>query len=688
MRSRLGAFLFVALALATPAQAQQASSDRLTHLDVFNLEYVGDPQLSPDGSTIVYVRRYADVMTDMNYSNLWVIKSDGSGHRRLTTGDFQDNVPRWSPDGTRVAYVSDREGMPQIFVRWMDTGEAAPVTDLTEPPMGVEWSPDGAQIAFAKLVPEAALVIGEMPEAPAGAEWAAPAKYTDDMVFRFDGVGEVPPGNTHLFVVPAEGGTARQVTGGARSYGTAFGGASFGWTPDSRSLVVSANLREDAEMAMRDSEIYEISVSDGSQVQLTDRRGPDGSPIVSPDGRHIAYLGNEERNLGYQLTKLYVMNRDGSGARSISDHLDRTVGSPQWAPDGSGIYAAYTDQGDPKLALFSLNGSHEVVAEELGSGQSAYAGAAGYSLGSDGSIAFLTNGPHRPGDVAVMRRGGGVSVLTEVNADLFAGKELGEVEEIRWESSIDGREIHGWIIKPPGFDPAQKYPLILEIHGGPFAAYGDGFDVEKQMMAADGNVVLYTNPRGSTSYGEDFGNLIHHAYPGDDFYDLDSGVDAVIDRGYIDEDNLFVTGGSGGGVLTAWMVGNTDRFRAALSFYPVINWYSFNLTADIAAMTTRYWFPGNPWDNVEHYESRSLLSVVDNVTTPTLIMTGEEDWRTPMSESEQYYKALKLVGVETVLVRVPGESHGIWGRPSHGISKMTTLKGWFDKYRVPTRPVS
>jgi dipeptidyl aminopeptidase/acylaminoacyl peptidase len=688
MRSRLGVFLFATLAFATPVQAQQASSDRLTHLDVFNLEYVGDPQVSPDGSSIVYVRRFADVMTDMTYSNLWVVNTDGSGHRRLTTGDFQDDTPRWSPDGTRLAYMSDRGGMPQIYLRWIDTGETAPITDLTEPPMGLEWSPDGSQIAFAKLVPEAALVIGEMPEAPAGAEWAAPAKYTDDMVFRFDGVGEIPPGSTHLFVVPAEGGTARQVTEGDRSYGSSFGGASFVWTPDGRSLVISANLREDVELEMRDSEIYEVSVSDGSQVQLTDRRGPDGSPVVSPDGRRIAYVGADDRYQGYQLTKLYVMNRDGSGARSISDHLDRTVGAPQWAPDGNGVYATYTDQGDPKLALFSLSGSHEVVAERLGSGQSAYAGPPGYSLASDGTIAYLTNGPHVPGDVAVMSGGSEARVLTEVNADLFAGKELGEVEEIWWESSKDGRQIHGWIIKPPGFDPAQEYPLILEIHGGPFAAYGDGFDVEKQMMAAEGFVVLYTNPRGSTSYGEEFGNLIHHAYPGDDFYDLNSGVDAVIDRGYIDEDNLFVTGGSGGGVLTAWMVGNTNRFRAALSFYPVINWYSFNLTADIAAMTTRYWFPGNPWDNVEHYESRSLLSVVDNVTTPTLIMTGEEDWRTPMSESEQYYKALKLVGVETVLVRVPGESHGIWGRPSHGISKMTTLKGWFDKYMVPTRPVS
>ncbi|NNF26847.1 MAG: S9 family peptidase, partial [Gemmatimonadetes bacterium] len=262
------------------------------------------------------------------------------------------------------------------------------------------------------------------------------------------------------------------------------------------------------------------------------------------------------------------------------------------------------------------------------------------------------------------------------------------VEEIWWESSKDGRLIQGWILKPPGFDPSRKYPLILEIHGGPFLAYGDGFDIEKQLMAAAGYVVLYSNPRGSTSYGEEFGNLIHHAYPGDDFYDLDSGVDAVIAQGYVDEDNLFVTGGSGGGVLTAWMIGHTDRFNAALPFYPVINWYSFNLTADMAAITNKYWFPGLPWDHVEHYENRSLLSVVKNVKTPTLIMTGEEDWRTPMSESEQYYKALKLLGVDAVIVRVPGEPHLIWSRPSHGISKITTLVGWFGRYRTDLTPAS
>jgi len=686
LRLSLAAAFFATLAAAPALTAQ---TDRFTEMDVFNLEYASDPQISPDGEWVVYVRQFADVMTDQNYSNLWIVRADGTDHRPLTTGSFTDNSPRWSPGGDRIAFMSNRDGaIPQVFMLWVASGQTAAITNLTDPATGLSWSPDGSHLAFTKLVPEAPLVVGEMPAPPAGAEWAAPAKYTDKLAFRFDGVGEVPSGYWHLFVIPAEGGTPRQLTSGDKSYtGGVFGGGSGpAWTPDSRSLVISANLRDDWELEGMDSEIYEVPVGGGEIRALTDRRGPDGSPSVSPDGRQIAYTGFDDRRQGYQLTQLYVMNRDGSGSRLVSGDLDRSVYGVHWAPDG--IYAFYDDEGNTKLARFALDGSHEVVAEDGGSGNMAYGGfGASYTVAGDGTFAYTVSRPHTPGDIGV-GRGGSVELVTAVNADLFAGKTLGSVEELWWESSEDGRRIQGWIVKPPDFDPSQRYPLILEIHGGPFANYGDRWDVEKQLMASNGFVVLYSNPRGSTSYGEEFGNLIHHAYPGDDFYDLNSGVDAVIAQGYVDEENLFVTGGSGGGVLTAWMIGNTDRFKAAVSFYPVINWYSWALTADMAAYGVDYWFPGLPWDNVEHYESRSLLSVVENVKTPTLIMTGEEDWRTPMSESEQYYKALKLLGVEAVLVRVPGESHGIWGRPSHGISKMTTVKGWFDKYREERRPVS
>jgi acylaminoacyl-peptidase len=258
------------------------------------------------------------------------------------------------------------------------------------------------------------------------------------------------------------------------------------------------------------------------------------------------------------------------------------------------------------------------------------------------------------------------------------------VEEIWYESSYDGRRIQGWIVTPPEFSPSRKYPLLLEIHGGPFANYGARFSTEIQLYAAAGYVVLYTNPRGSTSYGEEFGNLIHHAYPGYDYDDLMSGVDAVLERGYIDEENMFVTGGSGGGVLTSWIVGKTSRFKAAVAAKPVINWYSWALTADSYNFFYKYWFPGLPWDEPENYMKRSPLTYVGNVTTPTMLLTGEVDYRTPISESEQFYQALKLRKVDAALVRIPGASHGIASRPSNLIAKVAHILKWFAKYQTST----
>jgi acylaminoacyl-peptidase len=272
-------------------------------------------------------------------------------------------------------------------------------------------------------------------------------------------------------------------------------------------------------------------------------------------------------------------------------------------------------------------------------------------------------------------------VLTTLNDDLLGHKVLGAVKEITWKSSKDQRDIQGWVITPPDFDASKKYPLILEIHGGPFAAYGPNFTTEMQLFAAAGYIVLYANPRGSTSYGETFGNLIHHAYPGDDYDDLMSGVDAVIAQGHVDTDNLFVTGGSGGGVLTAWIVGKTDRFRAAVVAKPVINWASFVLTADANNFFYRYWFGAQPWEQPQEYWRRSPLSLVGNVKTPTMLLTGEADYRTPIGESEQYYQALKLRKIDTVMVRIPEASHGMTARPSNLIAKVDNILAWFARYR-------
>lgn len=680
------AFLSPLVPLLAVATLLPAQPKPLSPADFFALETASDVQVSPDGQWVAYVRGWSDQLTDKQYSNIWLVKSDGSGHRALTSGKTHDGSPRWSPDGKRMVYLSDKDGTGRLYVRWMDTGEATPITGGAIPPSSPEWSADGNHIAFSQFVPKAPLVIGTPLTPPPGAQWAAPPKYTDDLVFRFDGAGDIPKGFTHLFVVRADGGTPRQITSGDFHHSGVFGGG-FAWTPDASELIVAARRRDSSEMELLESELFAVSVKDGTMRRLTDRLGPDNSPAVSPDGKLIAWTGYDERHQGYQNTYLYVMNRDGSGKRVLSAKFDGSVGSPSWSADGRGVYVQYDEKGNTKVGLFSLDGTMRQLVSNLG-GFGAYGGG-NYSVSRGGAIAYTMSTPSIPSNVALVSGTPNATPvsLTQLNADLLANRTLGAVEEIWYESSKDKRKIHGWIVKPPGFDSRRKYPLILEIHGGPFANYGDRFDDEKQMMAAHGFVVLYTNPRGSTSYGEEFGNLIHHAYPGDDFYDLNSGVDAVIAKGYIDEKNLFVTGGSGGGVLTAWMVGNTTRFRAALAFYPVINWESFSLTADMAPMSVKNWFPGFPWEegNRANYDKRSLLSVVKNVKTPTLIMTGEEDYRTPMSESEQYYKALKMRGVDAVLVRVPEEPHGIRKRPSHAASKITTLAGWFDKYKAPVQ---
>jgi dipeptidyl aminopeptidase/acylaminoacyl peptidase len=646
----------------------------LTLKDYFNLESVRGIQISPDGTKVLYVRQFADIMTDKRYSNLWIINFDGTGHRPLTSGLYSDSSPRWSPDGTQIIFISDRDGKPQIYKRWMDTGEIVMLTNLQFAPSRISWSPNGKHIAFSSILPVAPPSIVKHPQAPPGAKWAKPPTIIDKSFYRFDGMGyKMGMGYKHLFVMPSEGGTPRQLSKGNFHHPASLFGSDIQWSPDSEFIVLSANRRDDWEYEIFDTEIYEFSVTKGTIKSLTDRRGPDNIPAISPDGKHIAFTGFDDRYQGFQLTKLSIMDRDGSSPRVLIKDLDRSVNRFTWAGDGKGLYFVYDDHGNTKLAYTSLDGKFKTLAGNLGRGN--------VSVAKNGRFAYVYTRPNVPSDVAVGTiTDNKVRVITAVNEDIFSYKSLGQVEEIWYESSLDKRKIHGWIIKPPGFDPSKKYPLIIKIHGGPFSNYGDRFELEMQFMATSGYVVLYTNPRGSTSYGEEFGNLIHHAYPGDDFYDLNSGVDAIIANGYIDEDNIYVTGGSGGGVLTCWMIGNTDRFRAAVTIYPVINWYSWVLTADISSLGIRYWFPGMPWDHVEHYEKRNLLSVVKNVKTPTMVMCGEEDWRCPISESEQYYQALKQLGVETVLVRFPGESHGISNRPSHHISKIQHVIAWFDKH--------
>lgn len=649
-------------------------SKKLELIDVFNLEYVSDPQISPDGKTIVYVRNYKDVMTDKNLSNLWMINIDGSHNRPLTTGNQNDNSPVWSHDGLKLLYRSNADGKTRIYMRWMNSTDVSILTNTHNSPGQVAWSRDDKHIAFSMFVSTEASSIVKMPKAPQGAQWNKPAIYIDKLNYRGDGQGYLQSGYRQIFTLPISGGTPRQITDSAYNHGNPI------WSKDGQSLYFSANLHKDGEYDPLNNEIYSVSLTNGKIQALTSRHGPDFAPQLSPNGKYIAYLGFDDKYLGYQLNKLYVMNSDGSNSRLISNNFDRNIQNIQWSQDNKGLYFQYTDKGNDKLSYMNLMGKTTHHTQDLGGlSLGRPYNASSYSVAKNGQYAYTLGKTDHPADLSTGKKGKDKR-LTQLNDDLFSHKKLGQVEEIWFKSSFDQKDIQGWIVKPPNFDPNKKYPLILEIHGGPFASYGSVFSAEVQLFASAGYVVLYTNPRGSTSYGQDFGNLIHHNYPSQDYDDLISGVDDVIAKGYVNEQQLYVTGGSGGGVLSAWIVGKTDRFNAAVVAKPVINWTSFVLHADSPAFFSKYWFAKKPWEDPDSYFKRSPLSLVGNVTTPTMLLTGEQDFRTPISESEQYYTALKLQKVESAMVRIPGASHGIAARPSNLIAKVSAILAWFEKH--------
>jgi acylaminoacyl-peptidase len=684
LRAALAACL---LAIGVQPACAAATSAKLTPRQVFDLQWAADPQIAPDGRHVVFVRNGFDVMNDDETRSVWIVGVDGSGLHALTPPDENASSPRYAPDGTRLAYIvghKDDAGnrTSEIRMRWLDGGDSARLASLPHAPQGLKFSPDGKHLAFAMLVDDPpSKPIAKLPDPPKGANWGPDIKVIDRLIYRYDGQGYLPHGRMHLFVMTADGGTPRQITSGdVDDFG---GGSTLDWTPDGRALVFSANRRADAQHHSLNSEVYEVPADGGDVRALTDRDGPDNSPTVSPEGKRIAYLGFDDRRQGYQVTHLYLMNRDGSQPRVVTGAFDRDVENPRWDSGGNGVYFQYDDEGVTHLAYATLDGKVHAITGDVGGldlGRP-YSGGQFSFAPKAGMLAYTLTSAQHPADIAVIAaRGGEPRRLTHLNAGLFASLELGSLEEIRFKSSYDQRAVQGWLLKPPGFDATKKYPLLLEIHGGPFANYGTRWSAEDQLYAAAGYVVLYINPRGSTSYGEEFGNLIHHDYPNHDYEDLMSGVDAAIARGYVDAKRLYVTGGSGGGVLTAWIVGHTDRFSAAVVAKPVINWYSWVLTTDDPASGADYWFGAMPWDDLQGYMRRSPLSYVGNVKTPTMMMTGEVDYRTPSSDAEQFYTALQLRNVPSAMVRVPDASHDISGKPSNMMAKVAYILGWFERY--------
>lgn len=664
------------LLLAASATAVASEQEIFTAEDVFGLEYGDDPRISPDGSRIVYERHSNDVMTDRARVNLWLIDVDGERHRPLVSGTRSATSPRWSADGGRIAYLQETDTGTGIFVRWMDSGLAGLAAELQRSPEELTWSADGRWLAFVMAVPAKSEPLVKPREKPEGAEWSEPVKVIDSVTYRWDGEGFLEPAYKHIFVVPAEGGTPRQLTSGDFDHE-----GPLSWTPDGEKILFAANRGANWEHESGESDLYAVAVADGALTPITTRQGGEAAPAVSPDGRYIAYLADANEMVAYNRTVLRVMAADGSGDRALTDDLDRSVANIGWSGNGR-IFFQYDDRGVRKVARTNLDGELSEVTANLGStslGRPYTSGS--YTVAADGTVAYTHGTAYRPADIGVAGRKN--AVLTSLNDDLFAGIELGEVTEIIYTSSFDGQEIQGWYIAPPGYEEGEQYPLILEIHGGPHLSYGPYFSAEMQLMAAAGYIVFYDNHRGSTGYGTDFAMLLHHKYSSPaDFADHMSGVDAMIAKGIVDDGNLFITGGSAGGIASAYAIGLTDRFNAAAIAKPVINWISKTLTGDSYIGQISHQFPGMPWEEFEHYWERSPLSLVGNMSTPTMLITGEEDYRTPISETEQLYQALQLQGVDVVMVRVPGSPHGIAGRPSRLIAKVDHILAWFARYRT------
>ena len=637
--------------------------------DVFNIEYAASPQVSPDGDTVIYERRAFDIMSDSTRTNLWQINLNNNMHSPLLSGKAQYRMARFSPDGSRLAYVSSEEGDNQLYVRWLQSDQTARVTNVQKGVGNISWSPEGKWLAFTMFKPKASSgIFKEMPAKPKGANWAGTAKYIDQMSYRSDGRGFIPSGFQHVYVVPAEGGTPRQITQGDFHHRS-----NIVWSKAGESLFISGARHPEWQDRPRESDIYQVNVKSGETINLTDRAGPDTAPVISPNGKQIAYLRFDDKKLSSQNFDIYVMDTKGEKVKNLTAKLDRPISQPKWDKKGRGLYFSYDDLGQKYVGYVSLKGKISEKIAKLGSQSLGRPYTSGQFAVVDSNELVITQAnAQRPADLAVVKKGK-IRALTSLNDDLLGHKTSAAVSEITVKSSVDGRDIQAWYALPPNFDASKKYPMILEIHGGPHTAYGPNYSTEVQLMAAKGYVVVWANPRGSTSYGEDFANLIHHNYPSQDYNDLMDVVDGMVQKSYVDKDNLFVTGGSGGGVLTAWIIGKTDRFKAAVVAKPVINWLSFALTADGYSYFTKYWMPGMPWDHVDHLWQRSPLSLVGNVTTPTMLLTGEEDVRTPMSETEQYYQALQLKKVESAMVRIPKASHGIAARPSNLIQKIGNI---------------
>jgi len=698
------------LLLAVPLTVSAQTRRPITETDLFRFVWAADPQISPDGSRVAFVRVAINEAQDRYETQLFIVPTDGSAPRPLTSGR-NDRSPRWSPNGREIAFVRTPEPMDgkskpsQIYLISMDGGEARALTDLPKGASNPVWSPDGRTIAFNSTPDTAKKSDSTKKSADTTKKHVSDVRVITRAQYRWNGGGYTDvTAHSHIWTVPASFGPAgalpsvKQITFGE------FDEDEPVWSHDGQRLYFTSNRRLEPYYETAGNEVYSVPSSGGSLTKVVSLDGGIGSIAISPDGKRLAFTGDENARpvRFYDQPDLYVMDLSpGSELRNLTTGYDYDVegglsgdqhppragagGGIIWSRDGSSLTVVSTENGSANLRRFAINdprpqpvtvGAHDVVS---------------YTASSDGTkLAVLVSSPVTVGDLYLYNTSAGSTAprqLTSLNQGLFGSLDLSPPEEINYKS-FDGRPIQGWILKPPQFNASKKYPLILEIHGGPNAAYGNTFTHEFSWMAAKGYVVLYVNPRGSTSYGQDFANIIQHNYPGDDYKDLMAGVDEILKRGYIDPARMGVTGGSGGGVLTNWIVGHTNRFAAAVSQRSIADWSGFWYSADFTLFNPT-WFSGAPWENPKQFTDLSPITYVANVQTPLMLIEGESDMRTPPAlGGEQMFRALKYLHKPTVMVRFPDETHELSrsGKPWHRVERLRHIVGWFDKYldKVPT----